>query len=92
MFSSLPQLTDGSPLKHVSIALKRVMIKGVREGILLGGGKNALKITICHKNKQFALKLTFPDQSHYDQSRLWSRLHTTLAQINGSPPSEYALY
>ena len=43
------------------------------------------------------------DQSHYNQSRLWSRLHTTLAQISrkwiysedhpkvnmGSPPSEY---
>jgi len=33
---------------------------GVRESILLGGRKNfALKITICPKIKQFALKLTF---------------------------------
>jgi len=33
---------------------------GVREGILLGERKKiALKITICPKNKQFALKLTF---------------------------------
>jgi len=33
---------------------------GVREGVLLGGGKKlALKITICRKNKQFALKLSF---------------------------------
>jgi len=33
---------------------------GVREGILLGGRKKfALKITICPKNKQLALKLTF---------------------------------
>jgi len=32
---------------------------GVREGILLGGRKKiALKITVCPKNKQFALKLT----------------------------------
>jgi len=31
---------------------------GVREGILLWGRKKfALKITICPKNKQFALKL-----------------------------------
>jgi len=35
------------------------MAIGVREGILLGGRKKfALKITICPKNKQFALKLT----------------------------------
>ena len=45
--------------------LRRVLIWvagiGVREGILLGGGRKefALKITICPKNKQFALKLTF---------------------------------
>jgi len=33
---------------------------GVREGILLGGRKKfALKITICPKNTQLALKLTF---------------------------------
>jgi len=34
---------------------------GVREGILLGAGRKkfTLKITICSKNKQFALKLTF---------------------------------
>ena len=33
---------------------------GVREGILLGGRKKfALKITICPKNRQLALKLTF---------------------------------
>jgi len=33
---------------------------GVRESNLLGGRKNfALKITICPKNKQFVLKLTF---------------------------------
>jgi len=33
---------------------------GVREGILLGGRKKfALKKTICPKNRQFALKLTF---------------------------------
>ena len=25
-----------------------------------------------------------PDQSHYNQSRLWSRLHTTLAKLHGS--------
>jgi len=30
-----------------------VLTRGVREGNLLGGG------TICPKNKQFALKLTF---------------------------------
>ena len=41
-----------------------------------GGGEE-----ICNKIKQFVLKLTFPDQSHYNQSRLWSRLHTTRAQI-----------
>jgi len=36
------------------------LIIGVREGILLAGRKNfALKITICPKNRQFALKLTF---------------------------------
>jgi len=36
------------------------MYIGVREGILLGGRKKfALKITICPKNKQFAVKLTF---------------------------------
>jgi len=36
------------------------MGKGVREGILLGGWKIvALKITICPKNRQLALKLTF---------------------------------
>jgi len=27
-----------------------------------------------------------PDQSHYNQSRLWSRLHTTLAQITRITP------
>ena len=33
---------------------------GVREGILLGGRKKfALKTTICPKNKQLDLKLTF---------------------------------
>jgi len=33
---------------------------GVREGILLGGRKKfALKLTICPKNRQLALKLTF---------------------------------
>jgi len=33
---------------------------GVREGILLGGRKKfALNITICPKNRQLALKLTF---------------------------------
>jgi len=33
---------------------------GVREGILLVGWKKfALKITICPKNRQLALKLTF---------------------------------
>jgi len=33
---------------------------GVQEGILLGGRKKfALKITICPKNRQLALKLTF---------------------------------
>jgi len=33
---------------------------GVREGIVLGLRKKfALKITICPKNKQFTLKLTF---------------------------------
>ena len=32
-----------------------------------------------------------PDQSHYDQSRLWSILHTTLAQITRITPSEYTL-
>jgi len=31
------------------------------------------------------------DQSHYIQSRLWSRLHTTLAQIRQITPSEYTL-
>jgi len=35
-------------------------IIGVREGILLGGRKKfALNITICPKNRQLALKLTF---------------------------------
>jgi len=34
------------------------------------GRKNfALIITICPKKEQFALKLIFPDQSHYNQSR-----------------------
>jgi len=32
-----------------------------------------------------------PDQSHYNQSRLWSRLQTTLAKLHGSAPSEYKL-
>jgi len=32
-----------------------------------------------------------PDQSHYNQSRLCSRLHTTLAQLHRSSPSEYTL-
>jgi len=37
---------------------------GIREGILLGGRKKfALKITICPKNKKFALKPTFLVQS-----------------------------
>jgi len=31
----------------------------VREGILLGGGEFALKITICPKNRQLAPKLNF---------------------------------
>ena len=31
----------------------------VREGILLVGGKIALNITICSKNEQSTLKLTF---------------------------------
>jgi len=36
------------------------MTIGVREGILLGGRKKfALNITICPKNRQLALKLTF---------------------------------
>jgi len=40
--------------------LSRVISISAREGILLGGReKFALKITICPKNKQFALKLTF---------------------------------
>jgi len=30
-----------------------------------------------------------PDQSHYNQSRLWSRLHITLAEITRITPSEY---
>ena len=39
--------------------LIRVRI-GVREGIVLGGRKKfALKLTICPKNRQLALKLTF---------------------------------
>jgi len=37
-----------------------IITTGVREGILLGGAeKIALKITICPKNEQFALKPTF---------------------------------
>jgi len=32
-----------------------------------------------------------PDQSHYNQSRLWSRSQTTLAKLHGSAPSEYKL-
>ena len=32
-----------------------------------------------------------PDQSHYNQSQLWFRLHTTLAQITQITPSEYTL-
>ena len=32
-----------------------------------------------------------PDQSHYNQSRRWSRLHTKLAQITRIAPSEYTL-
>jgi len=33
---------------------------GVREGIVLGGRKKfALKVTICPKNRQIAMKLTF---------------------------------
>jgi len=44
---------------ELSKAVALVATIGVREGILLGGRKKvALKITICPKNKQFALKLT----------------------------------
>jgi len=44
---------------HCAILELRVCI-GVREGILLGGRKKfALKVTICPKNRQLALKLTF---------------------------------
>jgi len=32
-----------------------------------------------------------PEQSHYNQSRLWSRLQTTLAQHTPITPSEYTL-
>ena len=40
--------------KHIILSI------GVREGILLGGRKKfALKLTICPKNRQLALKLTF---------------------------------
>ena len=42
------------------VVLGYIILIGVREGILLGGRKKfALKITICIKNKKFALKLTF---------------------------------
>ena len=44
---------------NFAIAPKEVPI-GVRERILLGGRKKfALKITICPKNRQLVLKLTF---------------------------------
>jgi len=44
----------------VNAAVVVVARIGVREGILLGGRKKfALKITICPKNSQLALKLTF---------------------------------
>jgi len=53
-------------IKHLrspfnSLCLWIAAIIGVREGISLGAGRKkfALKITICSKNKQFALKLTF---------------------------------
>jgi len=40
--------------------LRRVVGISVREGLVLGGRKQfALKVTICPKNKQFALKITF---------------------------------
>jgi len=41
----------------------------VRESFLLGGRKNfALKITVCPKNRQFALKLTF----EFNPNRTWN--------------------
>jgi len=41
-------------------SLPTILNIGVREGILLGGRKKfALKLTICPKNRQLTLKLTF---------------------------------
>ena len=57
---------------------------GVREGILLGGGRKkfALKITICPKNKQFALKLTFLVLIRIGPETSWkSVLHTVVEVV-----------
>jgi len=51
----------GGQLAIVTYLSVLSILIGVGEGILLGGGgkKFALRITICPKNRQFALKLTF---------------------------------
>jgi len=55
MFSTLV-----SGLEHCIQPIYRTLVAiSVREGIILGRRKKiALKITICPKNKQFALKIT----------------------------------
>jgi len=51
---------NGCFLKRLWPKLQHVLTIGVREGVLLRGRKKfSLKITICPKNKQFALKPTF---------------------------------
>jgi len=57
---SLTYFTKSSTRYSTLTRLLRVMTTGVREGILLGGRKKiALKITICPKNRQLALKISF---------------------------------
>ena len=56
---------------------------GVREGILLGGGRKkfALKITICPKNKQFALKLTFLVLTRIGPETYWKSVLYTVVEF-----------
>jgi len=58
-FKMLTEMESEWNYKHSDIKYAFVGID-VREGILLGGRKKfALKLTICPKNRQLALKLTF---------------------------------
>ena len=57
--TSVESLLKGAT-SHESLRTIVLSDIGVREGILLGGRKKfALKLTICPKNRQLALKLTF---------------------------------